>query len=459
MIWKRPKKFIKNAVFTISILSLFMAFFWVYVFYVWNNDPNKIKEYDLNLPNYYENHLVRLQTRVAKAKSDNQKLQRMHEFAEALKGITPLNQFFHFIKENNTNLIEFHLQKNEYEKALDIADQWQKDYPNDISAKFKYADALAFRDPHLELNYYQKLNNQYKDIDEITKRYHSKLLKLGKFDKAYWLAMESEKYNINNTNPKFRFYYKDSDHKNYSEESLIKEPYKVFLESDNTFVVQLKKSFKSLKGLRFDIDSAQVGTKISDIQATIKTRQNEYNKLELQAKNQLTLNQKTLFTTGHDPYFEFNLPKDVLGIKSEVMVEVRIKLIAPKSPLKHNFLNNKSWQLFYSKDLKFSENNSIKLVMQEDEKGWFYEGSVDFNTQYIRFDLPTFKNMKWSQIELRLNENLLFNSDSIVSIHHIEKGKDGHFVVTDKDPYVVFDLKQELAVSKIKSTINLSVHR
>ncbi|EPY09453.1 ABC transporter [Paenibacillus alvei A6-6i-x] len=137
--------------------------------------------------------------------------------------------------------------------------------------------------------------------------------------------------------------------------------------------------------------------------------------------------------------------------------------------LKYEVLTEKSdlYQVFFSKDGEFSEENSSKATYDTPGKIKIMEYSIPENTKHIRFDLGSqkdnirIKNISMSYLwkSMDIGEELLVTNIKKNDIGSIKKSKDYIEVVsTGEDPFLIINLDtaKALSTSQINEFINIA---
>lgn len=130
---------------------------------------------------------------------------------------------------------------------------------------------------------------------------------------------------------------------------------------------------------------------------------------------------------------------------------------------KFNANNKNIIQVFYSEDNNFTENNSIKIEYENENKEQLMKFKIPISSKTIRLDFgeksseihlsnlkSTYKNMVQS-IDIRNSEELELTNN----INSIMASNNDLFVSTsDSDPYILIDTKKIIPVEKINSYEN-----
>ncbi len=448
MIWGKPKKVIKNTLFILSLLSLVGSIVWLSVYYIWNNRPELVNQYDKDMPEVYANQIDRLMTRTHKGKSPEDTFQRYQQLANSLKGTTTLHKFYDVFSENQITMIDFLMANERIEEAKKLAKKWQEDYPYDFNAKFKYAEVLASLDVELAIDYFQQLYKSHKDIFEVNQSYVALLLKQGRFNQALEIAEYSKTQNRKQTDVKFHFYYADELHPKYGEKSKVFVP--AIETSKQHYLVKFKLKPQGINKLRFDVDRLLLGSTITNLSFNIKAPNMAFSKIPYKPLRHLALSNGLLTIQGKDPYVQVLLPDELIGSNQELQIEANIGIEFKKPLVLDAITQHQDWRVNCSGNLEFQKDNeqSFSLSMLG-EKYTSNSHLFQSSCQYIKIQFPLQQNFTFSQLKIKSAAQESLN-EKMVSLNGIKQNKDGFYVVFAENPFVVLEVNQDTALNDFK---------
>jgi len=445
MSWKQPKKVIKNTLFVLSLLSFFGSIVWLSIYYIWNNRPDLVHKYDNNMPNVYANKIDRLMTRTHKGKSPDDTFKRYQQLAEALKGTTTLHKYYDVFRENQIKMIDYLVQAQRPDEAKKLAKNWQKDYPYDFDAKFKYAEVLEGIDIKLALDYYQEIYKKHNDIFELNQRYVALLLKNGQFNQALKIAEYSKTQNRKQTDVKFHFYYADELNPKFGEKSKIFAP--AIKTSNHGYQVKLTLQPQKLKKLRFDFDRLLIGSTITALSFDIKTPRKEFANIPYKPLRHLTVSNDTLTVAGKDPYVQVLLPDELTGSSQALQITANIGIVKNKPLVLDTITQHQDWRINCSSNLEFEKNQEQTFVLVQHGKKYLSNPITNHeNCQYIKIQFPLQQNFTFSQLKIK-TANQEWLDENLVELNGIEKNNQGFFVVLKSNPFVVLKTNLTSAVN------------
>ncbi len=453
MSWKQPKKVIKNTLFILSLLSLLGSIVWLSVYYIWNNRPDLVNQYDKDMPEVYANRIDRLMTRTHKGKSPEDTFHRLQQLEQALKGTTQLHKFYEVFTENQIRMIDYLMDANRPNDARALAMKWQKDYPYDFNAKFKYAEVLASLDVELAVAYFQKLYKKHKDIFEVNQSYVALLLKLGRFNQALEIAEYSKTQNRKQTDVKFHFYYADELHPKYGEKSKIFVP--AIETSNQHYLVKFKLKPQGISKLRFDVDRLLLGSTITSLSFNINAPNRAFSNIPYKPLRHLAVSNGHLTIQGKDPYVQVLLPEELVGSNQELQIEANIGIEFKKPLVLDAITQHQDWRVNCSENLEFQKDNGQSFTLSMlGEQYTSNNISIEAGCQFIKIQFPLQQNFTFSQLKIKSAEQESLD-EKIVSLNGIKQNKDGFHVVLGENPFVVLKSNQTLDINGFEIQMKL----
>lgn len=453
--WKKPQKYINHLIVYFSVLSLILSVCWLVLYHLWMHQPELVIKYGNKMPQKYLDHINELQTVAENSNHPTDQVKRWQDLLKALDGVSSIAVHYELYTQTLTNLID-HWQKNEqYDLAHEAAEKWQKDYPYDFNAKFKYHQLLKHKDHGSALKYSTKLYEQFSDLDVVIERYFSDLLTNGQFDEALQVARHQQQYFVNNTMLKFVVYYKDKNYKNYHEDTKVHLPLTQYHISGQHYHVTMQRTFNQLKGLRLDIDQLKVNATIKNLSVSIKWQNKKYQNIGFKEKNHLKkIDLDSFLTTGSDPYFEIIVPEDMINTEQRIELIIDMDISYQQGFVINQLLAHKAWQVFYAQEHAFSENNSQKfqptLLHDHGEYKIVSTMAIPKNTyQSVRVDFPEYQNFSAHSLRVFINDQESLSIKDIDHYRGVEKSRKNELIVKNNDPFVIFDLDSPTEIKQL----------
>lgn len=451
MIWNKPKAFIQNVTHIFAIFSLLFAAFWFWVYYIWQYNPNIVNDYDKSLNNTYINHITRLQTRTHKGKSPEDTFERHKILVNALGGITSLHKFYKTYTASKIYIVSYLIDNNRLIEAKETAYKWQKELPYDFNAKYKYIEVLKKTNPKEALKYYDSVFKKHNDIYDFSQNYINYLINEGMINKAEYIAKTAIKNYKTPNKTVFMYYYTNSEYEKFHSESKLNISNVSHQKTNGFYLLNLDIEVKGLTRLRFDIDNLPLGSKISNLMFDFKTTQHSLSNITAKPLHGLVSENNTFTVTGNDPYVEVMLPTKIINTNEKISITTKLNIErAQVNPLK-NLTHHREWKVYYANEARFNEKDSNQFYITKNQNIYSADISVNSNSyQYLRLDLPSIKNLHLYDLTIYNQEKQLDLTD--YQLINIEQNTDGSFRVTNKDPYIIFNMPQA------KSPKHLSVH-
>ena len=451
MIWNKPKAFIQNVTLIFAIFSLLFAAFWFGIYYIWQYNPNIVSDYDKSLNNTYINHITRLQTRTHKGKSPEDTFERHKILVNALGGITSLHKFYKTDTTSKKYIVSYLIDNNRLIEAKETAYKWQKELPYDFNAKYKYIEVLKKTNPKEALKYYDSVFKKHNDIYDFSQNYINYLINQGMINKAEYIAKTAIKNYKTPKNTVFMYYYTNSEYEKFHSESKLNISNVSHQKTNGFYLLNLDIEVKGLTRLRFDIDNLPLGSKISNLMFDFKTARYNLSNITAKPLHSLFFENNTFTVTGNDPYVEVMLPTEIINTNEKVSITTKLNIErAQVNPLK-NLTHHKEWKVYYANEARFNEKDSNQFYITKNQNTYSADISVNSNSyQYLRLDLPSIKNLHLYDLTINNQDKQLDLTD--YQLINIEQNTDGSFRVTNKDPYIIFNVPQA------KSPKHLSMH-
>jgi hypothetical protein len=454
MTWNKPKQLIQKTLLIVASISFLVSIIAISVFYIWFYYPKTIDDVDKNIPNYYQVKIDSLHAQAKNSKSANDKYSFYTKISDELKEITNLHKFYDLKTESNKFIIDYLVDNNQLDNAVIVAKEWQENYPYDFHAKYKYIEVLKKQDETQALNYLQILYNKHKDLQTVSSDYASLLLKLGHFDKALEVAINEKNYYRDNSKNNFRFYYIDKQHKAFSKNANI--VINAHKQKDNHYFVTLNKKFNAFAGLRLDIDRIKIGSRINNISLEINTPQIHLKNIKIDYLNHLEFVNGYYKVTGRDPFFVFEIPKSILGSKEELEITAKLQIENKSDITLNKITDNKNWRVSFSNSKEFEKKNSSHFELKRNSTSFHAEINTQKNSyNFVKISLPHITNFKFNNLSLNINNTLKLSTKNIFKISDLKSTNEGEFLVTGLNPYIIYQIKDNLVFENINIKNNL----
>ena len=454
MKWNKPKQLIKRILVIVAFISLLTTIAGISIFYIWIYSPQIISNLDKSIPNYYELKISELHTRAKTANTIENKFLYYTKIAEELETITSIHKFYVLKNKANNFIIDYLIKKERIKNAFEIANNWQKHYPYDFTAKYKYIELLIKYEPEEALIYYKNLYEKHKNINKLNSDYIDFLIKLGKFEKALDIAL-NEKNNFNdNSKVRFMFYFIDNKHKIFSKNSKV--PIKNYINKNGFYTVKLDKKFTNLNGLRLDLDNIAIGSTIMENSLTIKSRAGLYENITIKHVNHIDKQSDGFIITGNDPFIVYELSNDISKITEKIKIEAKLLIKKKVKRLIDKITNPNDWQIYLSNTKIFETISSKMLLVKTKGKLLLANTNIHQKTyKFIKIELPKIKNFAFYDLNIFINNIIRIPKQNILKFHDIEQTERANFLVTGDNPYIIIDTNMDTLINDISLNINL----
>jgi len=167
----KPKKTVLNMLYILGIMGILINILALSTFVLWIDYPNTVSKIDRAIPIYYVYKVKALQLISKKSPSNGLRYFFKIQLYKELKEISILHKYYNLRQEVAVYLIDYNIKNKNLEKALEIAEDWERRYPYDFFGKSKYIEVLYLVDRDKLNRYYKKLYHRYGDIKEIEDGY------------------------------------------------------------------------------------------------------------------------------------------------------------------------------------------------------------------------------------------------------------------------------------------------
>lgn len=435
--WNKPKKAIKKLLVNLGWISATISIVAASVIIIWIFFPKIIVKFDKAIPYFYGNSIKSSYKQAVREKDKEEKKKLYKQLYVKLSDISPMERFYAYKQKATEYLTDYYLKNGDILKAVDISERWMKSYPNDFNAKFNHIKVLNITNKDLALNNFKSLYLKYSMINEVTRNYIIFLLSRGMVSEA--LKVEDLYNKLSKKNKlSFMIYYIDGIQKSFNPKQIDRPEY-IETKKDNVinYVIKYTKKFRALKGLRLDIDSANIGTKLSNIKVTLKNNGTLYKNLVLIPIHSLRKQDDSLIVTGSDPHARIKLPEDILNKAGTYDLEISVDILNNARYAEEYLIQSKEWKVFYDTGKGFNESEMDSVNLNYNGNSFVSKLNVNRdNVQAIRLDFISLKQLLVSDLSLLVNNyNLTLNE---VSKMHGFKKIDKGLEVIKYDPYLVF---------------------
>lgn len=310
MIWNKPKKTLLNVLTYAGIIFGIICLVVIATLLIWSSTPGLIKSFDKMIPNFHEFSFKRAYKSVKKTVSEEEKLIGFKKLYAKTRDLSPMEQSYKYKVISSEYLIYYYLDNNEVEKAFNIAQQWKDSNSFDFNAKFAYLKVLERKNNEMAMVLYEELYLQYPNLQEVTERYILYLIKNNMISRAVTIEDRfNAAYSLNRIS--FMLYYVEGKKTNFNAKQLVKLNYK---RNAKNYKIELSQDFNKLKDLRFDIDSALIGTKVSNMKISISKNGKVYENVKISSIHSIKNLKNDAFTIGgKDPHVRVELPDAIKG--------------------------------------------------------------------------------------------------------------------------------------------------
>ena len=429
--FKKPKKTIINILIVISVISIIINLLALASYTLWSISPKTVSKIDSNIPDYYSEDINKLYSNFKNPKNKEEKIKYAHSLYEELKDISTLNKFYKYRQEVSKFLINYY-KKSDISQSAIISKKWEQEHPHDFDAKFIYFDILTKTDSNETLNYIESLYTNYPDIKKVKTTFIDYLIDTKRYNKALYVEFENNDMFLDDI--RFQIFYLD-DTKNFSEQQSVDFRKPVY---DDIYHISFNKTFKSLNGIRVDIDSLMNGSIVSNVKLSINNIVTDISSINHLKK----LQNDKYEIIGNDPFFIFDIPKELKNYSGDVKIDF-FSNIEKSDKVTSTILNN--WKLLLDK-------NTLDIRLKKEDSSFvFVDDSNYTNISDIKLLLPPLEGLKIDNLYLKINDTL-YNLKEIQGISDINKT----LVVSNKTPSIVIDTKEKIDINKISLKINFN---
>lgn len=453
MKWRKPKTFINNILALLGFIGLLIMLFAIATYYTWFKNAELIRKIDKKIPSNYINEINNLKILAHKTKVESEKYKYYSKIEENLHGITILHQFYNLKNEAHTYIIN-KLSKKNGPEALQNAKTWVENYPYDFTAKFKYLEILKKHNMELYTSYLEKVAHQFKDINPIVYQYVALLLENGDFNKAIDTMVDEKKHLFPKPHKLFMFYFLDKNNAKFSKDAKVRV--KNINQTDGIYTLKLFKGFKQFNGLRFDFDNLSLGSKISDVSFTIKSRLGILNNVPFTSNKYLDKKNNTFNVIGKDPFFILDIPNSIKGVGGNIEITVKFKLDKKTIRSYDLITQNPNWKIAFSSSPNFAGSKKFDVIFDEDS--FNIKSTIkapDFKFQYIKLDFPTFPNFIFNEFKMLLDGNVISLENNGYNLENLDQIYQNTYLVTRPKNSIVLKTITPKTSSQIYLEMNL----
>lgn len=317
-VFHKPKKTIKNILFIVALISLFISLVAISTVVLWQFYPTTVSALEKELHDPYRYKVRKLYKNTRKATTEEEKFERFVKLYTELRDITILNKYYHYRQKAAIYLINYHLKAHQYKQAKVIADKWKKQYPFDFTGKFQYAKVLEANNVEEALLYYAELYSQYKEVPEIVDHYLELLVRAENVEMANKIQLETEP--ILKKQIEFTFYYKESADE-YSEKQTFIIDQSKYTVNDDRIDFEFEQTFSQLSGLRLKLQSIPFQFKIWKLKTVLIYKDVAYD-LNVQSMDHMKKEGGVYTLLDNTPSIDFNIPSALTDNKGTFKINV-----------------------------------------------------------------------------------------------------------------------------------------
>jgi len=445
-LWNRPKKIILNIILSISALFFVLTLSALFVFLLWQNAPTAVAYIDKNIPDSYGNKMSSLYSKAVNSKDEYKQYQAYLNLYGQLKEVGTLHRFYNYRQEALSALIEYYASNNMLVRAVELANTWRIEYPNDFIAKFKYVDTLALHDKEAAKKYYESLYARHKKIPQVIIRFEKFLSMHGYVDRANALKDIIDSSDISRIGGA-TLYYVDGKYMSFNEHQKITGYANKNYKSNYVFSFRMK--FNDLRKMRFDLNGVDVGTLMYNPKAKISIGERSLDNVKVNPANDIGLRGDVEFIVeGNDPYFYIELPEDMRGFSGDMRIDIQVDL-GRSSLVDEKIIGSPEWKFFYKNENNFNEADSLRVVLVKENNGYEYSvAALNKRVSSVRLDLPSKNGLNVHKLEIVLNHIHKLDNDDVYRMHMVGI-IDGHYKVLGKDPYIIYKLNDVVLIDEL----------
>lgn len=452
--WHRPKRAILNIILFLGLILFIFSCVAIFTVVIWKENPKVINYIDKKIPDIYGERISNMHKRVVDSKGVDDKLQANMNLYSELENVSTLNKYYSHRQNSVSELIDYYAKNNSLEKSVNLANKWMMDYPNDFTAKFKYASTLALMNKESAKNFYEALYLEHNKVPNVVFNFEKFLSSHGYTKRANEIGaiLESTEFN-KGRGVSLSLFYIDNQHEVFNKyQQITRKADKIYKSS---YVFSFNMKFKRLKGLRFDLNRLDVDTVLFNPKVKIIFGDKVLNDIKIKPVHDIdNLGDNGYMITGKDPYFHIKLPKSVNNYSGDMSVEVTID-VGRSSSLDANILKSPEWKFFYKNKNAFNESHSFHVALIKNNNSYKYKNeNLNEMVSSVRLDLPSKTGFKVYQLEMIINNGIKVDKNNISRKHMVQKN-DGLYIVIGKDPYIVFMLDKPVLMNKLNIELML----
>ena len=451
MSWNKPKKVIINIFVYLGKVFGTISFIALITIFAWIEYPKGIAIFDKAIPDFHEKSMKVIYKAANNVSNKTIKLIIFKKIYEDTKDLTPLERFYDYKKKSNEYLINYYLENNDSLEAIEIAEYWKKNNPYDFDAKFAYINALDTKDKNKALKYFEDLYTKYNNIQRVTEESIKYLIKNNQINNA---VKVQDKFNDTYSQSKITFmlFYIADKKINFNAKQIISlKHHKEKINNKTIYTIELDKEFKSLKGLRLDIDSALTGAKVSNLKVSIEKDKVIYKNLKVVPMHSVNKFKNNSFViSGDDPHVKMELPKEIKNESGKFKVYISLEIVDEMHYVEEKFLNNPEWRILYDTGNSFNESEFHNISLTREDIEYSYKSNVSWaNVQSVRLDLLSLIGLRMKDLSITINDKTKLDSTKVIDMHGLVL-QNGEFIVSKEDPYLIIKLKEITDISSIK---------
>jgi len=427
---KINKQFFNKILTVFCLFCLAVTLLSIALILIGKYSPNAFTNIDNLIPDLYGEKIQTLYASARNSVTPLEKYKYFNKLHTELKDIDSFNKYNKLSDESAYFLINYHTHSTNYKQALDVAELLKKKHPLDLNAQFVFIDVLAHIDKIKSLNYIRNLLNKDQNNFEITEEYMSYFFE-NHINEDDVIDRQNEKDGVYQV-----FAFKDSP---------LGLP---VIFSGKRLPVNFNKNFFNYNGMRINkkkIPSHNIVTGF-DIKLNNKNLFSS-KKNKLNRANKIVNKKKC-----NNPHFIFNVQGQLQNNINNLNITCHIFLIDIS---KSQFLKNSEWRVYVDSSIYFNNKESFRFDLKNDTYDFEIHHLKTYNhLKRIRFDLPSVVGLKIHDFKITINKESVYTKNDISSLNSIEnKGK--YLLVTNKDPYVILNLKKELDMTSFAIVLDL----
>ena len=442
LFYKRPKKIIFNLLFILSLISIFLTIISIIVVFLIIYQPSTLNKIDTVIINSYDKKIKDLHTKAKKVDQDKLKYTYYIKLYHELENISIINQYYSYRKEAAQYLINYYTVNKDLNKALSIAETWEKNYPFDLIGKFHYLNIISLVDTNKSSKDYKKFYKRYKDIPEVRDNYISYLMDNSQYDTLF--SIVNEDYTLRDI--KFQIFYAEKN-QSFSQKKSFRYDKKSYLQNQDNFTINFYKPSIRFNTLRFDIENVPQGSILTDVIVDINSTKKTNLKIA-RVHHIKKLSNSRYQITGKDPYIVYIIPDEKITPSNPISISFSTKVNILN--LEYiQILEHDGWKFLVDTGNDFEVNKSIPFILDQNKSQLTCTKVVNYkNATRLRINLPFLKALKLNNFKLILNDNDIYDKKNIASLHNILQNKN-NLEVIGSNPYIIINLNKPTNIHKI----------